>query len=646
MAIEPSAVLVGEAESSLPSTSTVVASHSSVGAHDQAQMQNQEESEAGSGSGQREAMPATSTTRTSVQPPCPTPSSSLDISPASIQQELQARGSFGSAGHDGVTIPSPNPPSSFFSAVSNLATDTANLNIHSTVAPPTEITPQSPRAAIDCEALLPNTTQTALDSQTIVEHPISSDPTSTDSKQPVDSTIGGAADAEGGSNSSKKDKMIFPNAATNVIQRRRNYATTNAVTDYEADLTNKDRTKQKEAVKRYLAERVKDNWKWERPQSEQQETLQPVPTLESGENETVDVAWKERDEWLSNASGDEDGMKVPMPGTTLSSHDTPTPASKKSPTPIRVESADGPGDTVKNSLSDRKRRRKKRLADEMVWNEGLRCFTARRDAWTCARKVPRRPGTGKNDVTITATRVSVSSGSGDGSSSRAIEPVDDDDEEWEDDTEIPVAPPILPPENAMRASILPNAYNTIYDKVVVQSLTPSCPMNLKDVTRSCVQGWKRDGEWPPKATTPETLKKKARKMSVASLLGFREQDRERDKVNLAAAGNGNGNGHVNGTATGDAAGKDTAELEKHKKHGSGIRRGIQKILNWFNPAALTFQQDSPTQKPPKDGSFWKAPSMPPRGSCGPSVGVDGVAEEYDARYGETSSESEGMGVGF
>ncbi|KAL2073116.1 hypothetical protein VTL71DRAFT_10440 [Oculimacula yallundae] len=571
MSHNTSAVLMGEAESSR-SSSTVVASGTSAGAHDQVQMLHLKSD--ASGQRQEEAMPATTSMRptTQVQPSLPTPSSTtLDIS-SSLQQQLHVAGGFGNAGQNGVINPSPKTPSSFFSAVSNLAADAADLYNNSTVTPPTEITPQSPRDVIDSQASHSNTTKAALASQTTIEHPISTDPSSPESPRPVDNTIDSAANAEEGS---KKDKMKFANATSNSIQRRRNYATTNAVTDYEADLTSKDRAKQKEAVKKYLAERVKNDWKWEWPQTEHQEALEHTMTLE-GEQETVDVAWRERDEWLSNASEDGDDMKMPMPGTTTSSHDTPTPTSKSSPT-FRFDSADGMGDAVKKALSDRKRRRKKRLADEMVWNEGLRCFTARRDAWTCARKVPKRQGTGPA-VTLTTTRASLSSGSGgDASSSTAVEQVDDDSQ-WEDDTEIPIAPPILPPENAMRASILPGAYNTIYDKVVVQSLTPSCPMNLKDVTRSCVQGWKRDGEWPPKATTPETLKKKARKMSVASLLGFREQDKEKEKIQATANENGNGNSYNNAIAS-NGVGAGVGEKEKDKKHhGGGIRRSIQKML--------------------------------------------------------------------
>ncbi|KAK0100764.1 hypothetical protein ONS95_007213 [Cadophora gregata] len=548
MSHDTSAVLVGEAES----TSPVVADHNSAGAHDL-------HGEGDADAGQREAIPATTSISmdqdpepAQVRPSCPTPSSAPGISPSVQQHSHGVTGRSGNAGQTGVTISPPETPSLFFSAVSSLAADAENPKSHNIVAPPTEITPQGPRDVLDSVASPLNQTTTAnvaLASQSTIEQPISTDPKSAESLPHVHKSTDGAADVKG---EQKQDKMIFAHTTSNSMQRRRNYATTNAVTDYEADLTSRDRAKQKEAVKKYLSEKVKNDWNWEWPQPGSEAKLEPTKTIE----EDTDLAWKERDEWLSNASDDGDDMKMPRPANTTSSHDTPTPTSKNG---VQLDSTEGVGDTITNALFDRKRRRKKRLAEEMAWNEGLRCFTARRDAWTCARKIPRRG----NGVVKTTTRASLSSG--DGGSSPAIE--QDDDDQWEDDTEIPIAPPILPPENAMRASILPGAYNTIYDKVVVQSLTPSCPMNLKDVTRSCVQGWKRDGEWPPKSA-PDTLKKKGRKMSVASLLGFKESDRSAQNVN----DNGNGIANGNGVA------RDSGAAHERDRKGSGIRRSLQKIL--------------------------------------------------------------------
>jgi Protein of unknown function (DUF4050) len=156
----------------------------------------------------------------------------------------------------------------------------------------------------------------------------------------------------------------------------------------------------------------------------------------------------------------------------------------------------------------------------------------------------------------------------DGGSSTAVEP--DPEDEWEEDIEIPIAPPLLPPENGMRATITPAAYNTIYDKIILQQLTPSCPMNLKDVTRSCVQGWKRDGEWPAKSSVPDALagkKKKGRKLSVAGVAGLFGLERlsskeEKEKLEKEKEAE---------RASKEGGGKDNAEL-------GGLRRSIQRIL--------------------------------------------------------------------
>jgi Protein of unknown function (DUF4050) len=361
----------------------------------------------------------------------------------------------------------------------------------------------------------------------------------------VFSSLHTSADGAADRDESHEGKMIFGHhASASNAQRRRNFANTNAITDYEADLTSRDRAKQKEAVKKFLTEKVRTDWKWEWPR--------PAPDSDSPPEESPNVErltlpgenWKERDEWLSGGSENEEGAPIP---TTISSPDTPTPNGKHSP--FRFESPDGVGETIKRTVYERKRRRKKRLAEEIAWNEGLRCFVGRRNAWTGARRVA-KPGMGFSPLKPTTTAQRSSLSSEDGGSSTAIE---QDEDDWEEDIEIPIAPAILPPENAMRASILPAAYNTIYDKVVVQALTPSCPMNLKDVTRSCVQGWKRDGEWPPKGTAQEPAKKKGRKLSVAGLFGL-EKHEEKEKTAISGG-------------------------EKSPTEKSTIRRSLQRILS-------------------------------------------------------------------
>ncbi|KAJ0422852.1 hypothetical protein BJY00DRAFT_279566 [Aspergillus carlsbadensis] len=63
---------------------------------------------------------------------------------------------------------------------------------------------------------------------------------------------------------------------------------------------------------------------------------------------------------------------------------------------------------------------------------------------------------------------------------------------------IPVVPSLISTSNPIRASITPSMYPSIYSKVVIQGLTPTVPINLADMTKAMVQGWKADGQWPPK----------------------------------------------------------------------------------------------------------------------------------------------------
>jgi hypothetical protein len=136
----------------------------------------------------------------------------------------------------------------------------------------------------------------------------------------------------------------------------------------------------------------------------------------------------------------------------------------------------------------------------MKENIGLAHWSAQRNTWTGARQrtlanpdpfatqsapsgfqSPQTP----SPATITTT-----------TSSTLTEAVPDTD------LMIPVAPSLLP-DNAARNRITTNTYSDIYTKIVLQSRTPSIPINLTDVTRSLVHGWKEEGQWPPKPTPAE-----------------------------------------------------------------------------------------------------------------------------------------------
>ena len=143
-------------------------------------------------------------------------------------------------------------------------------------------------------------------------------------------------------------------------------------------------------------------------------------------------------------------------------------------------------DSLHRPVLSRKRKRKRRLKEEMEWNEGLRTYIERRDAWAGARTRPRTPPP-------TFKSPFESPYSQDCPLTNATPP--------SPRTMVPVAPPILPPDHPIRATVQPATYPQIYTKIVVQGLTPTVPINLKDVVNSLVVGWKKDGEWPPKSET-------------------------------------------------------------------------------------------------------------------------------------------------
>ncbi|KAF2470614.1 uncharacterized protein BDR25DRAFT_225070 [Lindgomyces ingoldianus] len=193
------------------------------------------------------------------------------------------------------------------------------------------------------------------------------------------------------------------------------------------------------AARRFLVDRVRDDWDWPN-----------APECWSASDEEVRGVSEFRERYY---------------GTTSSSEpDSETDATN----PYKFDSPDSIGAALESKAEARKRKRRMAIESEMAWNEGLSCFVVRRDVWTGAAAV-RRYGTNR------ATR-----------GSNATDP------------RVPLATPMLA-NNSIRNSITPKIYSDIYNKIVVSSRTPSVPINLSDMTRALVQGWKDNGEWPPKA---------------------------------------------------------------------------------------------------------------------------------------------------
>ncbi|RWA06259.1 hypothetical protein EKO27_g8846 [Xylaria grammica] len=350
--------------------------------------------------------------------------------------------------------------------------------------------------------------------------------------------------------------------------------------EYDPDLVSKDKTKQKEAVRRFLAERIRNDWVFiwpplsneagvAKPASDdsiehvERSPTQPPTVSEVEETEASAVSFDDagyryddddvddaasiystvsedtahfrpRTEWLSDLSDEE--------------NNEPT-----SPLAYRFETPDAVGLTVQATELARSAKRRRAARAEMEWNSGLACFTARRDAWTGAKVARVRPKPIESPPTSPTTkrlsfwRLSSSSspssptdshaestagtvplspsGTRTSGDTTAVSSVDTDPKEpkaKEDSSQypiqilLPIPPPLLPAANPMRASINTASYIAIYDKIIVHAMTPSCPINLADMLRVCVVGWKRDGEWPPRAVEVPpvvAVRKKKRKDS-------------------------------------------------------------------------------------------------------------------------------------
>ena len=247
------------------------------------------------------------------------------------------------------------------------------------------------------------------------------------------------------------------------------------------------------AAKAQIRENVREDWAWPLADSE------PLKPRFS----SVEIQWRERDS---------DSSLSPSPG----------PQDQELPPSADPYKFDSP-DSLLDIKSTRKRKRDHALQQELEYNTGLCTFMRRRDAWTGAMPVPQSPlesaaeyessdsvgtGAGSDDSDLSSSSITSSDFSTTCHAGRAtFVPSRDLLTERSATQEpnvlgppvlVPLPPPLLPPSNPVRAAISPATYSSIYSKIVVQGLSPTIPVNLKDVVCAMVEGWKRDGEWPPK----------------------------------------------------------------------------------------------------------------------------------------------------
>lgn len=360
-------------------------------------------------------------------------------------------------------------------------------------------------------------------------------------------------------------------------------ATPDWVAEEYADLLSKDKTKQKEAVRRYLADKVRHDWEFPWPPqpapgraqavSDQSLASQLVisqddqgpdePREDQGycadepSDSEAEVDEQAQDDDNDDAESvysvvSEDNLHY-RPRAEWTSDLSDDDGEQDSSSPFRFDSPDNVGCAVHLAALAKRARRRRDLRNEMTWNPGLACFEARRNAWTGARTVrvrskpvsmpqssPKSPrrfffrrSMSSSPPNPTPPLAADLSGATSDTSSLAKDEKDFRRLDSHGDASptpemtrmypvqilLPLAQPLLPPNNPLRASITPSVYLSLYDKVILHNLQPSCPINLADMLRSCVAGWKRDGEWPPRPSpyNPEVVvKKKPKKPSPTS----------------------------------------------------------------------------------------------------------------------------------
>lgn len=233
------------------------------------------------------------------------------------------------------------------------------------------------------------------------------------------------------------------------------------------------------AAKRFLTERVRNDWSW--PDT-------PEPWIASDEEVLEVTEFRER--YYGDSCSEEGGLG-PSSSAVKKAASTTQPREE-----YKFDSPDSVGDEVAQKRQDRKRKRRAAQEEEMQWNDGLRMFVDRRDAWTGAASV-RKYGTQRGKGSDSDTALAHSSSKNDPT-----------------DPLIPVAPTLLA-DNPIRSSIRPSTYPDIYSNVVITGRSPTVPVNLADMTRALVQGWKNDGEWPPKPGPLDPLAGKRRVVTAA-----------------------------------------------------------------------------------------------------------------------------------
>lgn len=273
----------------------------------------------------------------------------------------------------------------------------------------------------------------------------------------------------------------------------------------------------------------------------------------------------------------------------------------------KFESPEHVGARLEERGARRRRRRRRALEEEMGWNEGMAVFVRRRDAWTGAasvRKYARRRSRTSSEMEpreieaqrvvermLAETAVVVQDAAGDDGSTpppptdgetttTMVQALDERTGRIDiavpasEEPLVPLAPPLLS-QNLIRQSVTPKAYPDIYSKIVVSGQTPKVPINLAHMTRALVQGWKDDGEWPPRPGPADPLM--GRKKAAAAAAGGGRVGTLAAVLGGAVVGVGGGGGGA-GSSEGKAGVAHHGEFLAHHPH---LQKGVESVKKVF-----------------------------------------------------------------
>ncbi len=294
-------------------------------------------------------------------------------------------------------------------------------------------------------------------------------------------------------------------------------STSESVTAMEStDRLSLNKNETARSAKRFLMSKIRDDWTypWSVPHSPQEPTCR----------DPLDYRVRE------------EGSSDPEP-LSDEPYDVRDPMVFTDSDPYKFESPDA----IANTIVQRKRKRRRLFKEELGWNDGLRTWVERRNAWCGAvEKRPRKVRERNSNHEENGRSLSVAT-----NSSMPLSPIsqlsatssspvhsasdsgDDRDSDGSDEDQgplLPIYPSLLPEDNIIRSSIKPAMYPAIYSKVVLQSLTPTVPVRLPDMIGALVQGWKSEGNWPPKGALSTTSIMQETGRRASELLKLRRRE--------------------------------------------------------------------------------------------------------------------------